>query len=97
MKKLLIIILAITGLSGCASGCTHACIFGFGPGNSAFDAIGLAMDRSDPCQTGAGNPARAEQLQRPVGYERPGFCGAGKGAPRRVVMDKYGNTVGYVQ
>ena len=96
MKTLIVVITALT-LTGCASGCREACLFGFGPGNPAFDRIGLAMDRSDPCQTGAGNPARAEQLQRPVGYERPGFCGAGKGSPRRTVMDKYGNTVGYVQ
>jgi len=96
MKKLLIIIAAMT-LTGCASGCYKACILGFGPGNGAFDAIGLAMDRGDPCQTGIGDPARAEQLGRPIGYERPSWCGAGRAKQRMVVTDKLGNTVGYVK
>jgi hypothetical protein len=97
VKRFVIVILAITGLSGCASGCTHACLFGFGPGNPVFDRVGLAMDRADACQTGAGNEERRRELGRPEGYQRPGFCGAGRVAKRTTITDKYGNTVGYVQ
>jgi hypothetical protein len=96
MKTFLIVILTAVGLTGCASGCTHACLFGFGPGNGAFDAIGLAMDRSDPCQTGAGNEARRQELNRPEGYQRPAACSGGKSPQRITVNDRLGNTTGYV-
>jgi len=97
MKTFIIAILTMTSLSGCASGCTHACLFGFGPGNSVFDKIGLAMDRGDPCQTGIGDEARRIELRRPVGYERPSWCGAGRRKPTHLILDRNGNTVGKIQ
>jgi len=96
MKTFLIVILTAVGLTGCATGCTHACLFGFGPGNPVFDRVGLAMDRADACQTGAGNEERRKELGRPEGYQRPGFCGAGRSPQRITVNDRLGNTTGYV-
>jgi hypothetical protein len=82
-------------LSGCASGCHTACIFGIGPGNSIFDNVGLAADRADECQTGAGNEARRIQLGRPVGYTAPEWCYANKTRAR--ITNRYGHTIGYVK
>lgn len=73
--------------SGCASGngCREACIFGFGPGNSTFDKIALAADRSDPCQAGT-TPERRKELGRPEGYQRPNWCGAGHGYSKPIYI-----------
>jgi hypothetical protein len=77
MKLILTALLSITALSGCASGCTHACIFGIGPGNKTFDQVALYHDRTDPCQSGQGTRTR-EELARPEGYTTPAWCGAGR-------------------
>jgi hypothetical protein len=96
MKTFIIAISIVTSLSGCASGCTNACLFGFGPGNPVFDRVGLAMDRADACQTGTGDEQRREELGRPPGYVRPSWCGAG-GSTRITINDRRGNTTGYVK
>lgn len=93
--KLLLTLLATLALSGCASTCTDACILGFGPGNAAFDRIALQSDRADECQTGGGNEARRQQLNRPVGYQAPSFCGAA--GKRQYLYDRTGRRVGYIQ
>ena len=95
--KLIISLCAIFALSGCASGCREACLLGFGLGNSVFDSIGLAMDRGDPCQTGIGDEARRIELRRPVGYERPSWCGGGRARTTHLILDRNGNTVGKIQ
>jgi lysozyme len=48
MKSLLLS--SVLLLTGCASNCTKACLFGIGPGNSAFDKIAKFHDDTDPCQ-----------------------------------------------
>jgi len=77
MKVLLVLVSALV-LQGCASKCTSHCVAGFGPGNSLFDKIAQYNDTQDPCQlTG-----------KPELYQRPGFCGANKGA---VIVRAQGN------
>lgn len=77
--KLIILLVSIL-LTGCASGCREACVFGFGPGNSLFDSYANYADKSDPCQF----------VGKPEGYELPGFCGASKGKVVRV--QRYNNS-----
>lgn len=93
--KLLLTLLATLALTGCASTCTDACILGFGPGSAAFDRIALQSDRADECQTGAGDEARRQQLNRPVGYTRPSFCGAA--GKRQHIYDRNGRRLGYIK
>lgn len=83
--KLLTALLAVLALSGCASGCREACIFGFGPGNAVFDRVALHYDTQDACQ----------HTGKPAGYELPGYCGASRG--RRSILDRSGHTIGYVK
>lgn len=78
MVKILIILSALM-LTGCATGCTHACVFGIGPGNSMFDAYANHADNQDPCQF----KGKAEN------YTLPSFCGASTGKVVRV--QKVGN------
>jgi hypothetical protein len=80
MKLLATLFLAI-GLTGCASQCRHSCILGWGPGSPSFDAVALQADRADACQGDhrTSTPERRAQLGRPDNYERPDFCGAGRG------------------
>ena len=66
MIKAFFISTLVLMLTGCASNCTHACLFGFGPGNSAFDKIADYHDNTDPCQFKG----------KPEGYKLPSFCGA---------------------
>lgn len=62
--KLALILLTVLQLTGCATGCREACVFGFGPGNSAFDAIAEYHDTRDPCQ----------RTGKEAGYRLPSFC-----------------------
>ena len=56
-------------LTGCASGCREACVFGIGPGNSMFDSYAKHADTQDPCQ----------MTGKREGYQFPNFCGASRG------------------
>lgn len=86
MKKLLgLSLITLIFLTGCASGCTHACLFGFGPGNATFDSVARHYDTEDRCQfTG-----------KPEGYQLPYYCGAG--SRRATITDRYGYTIGYIK
>lgn len=61
-------------MTGCASNCTHACVFGIGPGNSMFDNVADYHDRTDPCQ----------MKGKTENYQLPMYCGASKGKTVRV-------------
>jgi hypothetical protein len=78
MKTTLILSLILT-LSGCATGCREACVFGFGPGNSTFDTVAKFHNDQDPCILKG----------KPIGTVRPDFCGASNGMSVRI------NAVGY--
>ena len=67
--KLIAILLAVLSLTGCATGCQRACVFGIGPGNSMFDNYAEFSDKRDPCQFKGKEP----------GYQLPSFCGASSG------------------
>ena len=79
MNKLIIILSSVLLLSGCATGCQKACVFGIGPGNSMFDAYAEHADKQDPCQFKG----------KEQGYTLPEFCGASRGKVVRVT--KVGN------
>ena len=79
MKYLLLIILLT--LTGCASNCTEACVFGFGPGNSTFDVVAQHYNDRDPCILKG----------KPEGSTRPSFCGASSGRSVRITKS-IGNT-----
>ena len=74
MNKLIVILSSVLILSGCASNCTHACVFGFGPGSDAFKVVAKHYDDRDPCQL----------QNKPEGTVRPDFCGASNGKTIRV-------------
>ena len=83
--KLLVILLGTLALSGCASKCTHACLFGFGPGSDAFEQVARHYDTSDACQyTG-----------KSINYELPYYCGH-KSTKLRIT-DRNGHTIGYIK
>ena len=69
MKKLFVILASVLALTGCASGCQRACVFGIGPGNPIFDSYADNSDVRDPCQFKG----------KPADYKLPNFCGASKG------------------
>jgi hypothetical protein len=77
MKTL--ILSSVLFLTGCASNCTRACVFGFGPGNSAFDTVANYHDAMDPCQLKG----------KEQGYTYPDFCFANAG--KRVYSVKDAN------
>lgn len=93
--KLVTLLLATLTLTGCATGCQKACVFGFGPGNPAFDKIALIHDQQDECQTGGKDEARRKALNRPEGYTAPEWCYANK--RRATITNRYGQTIGYVK
>lgn len=74
MKYILILSLFLTG---CASNCTSHCVFGFGPGNTAFDAVAYHYDSRDPCQ----------HVGKPEGYQLASFCFANAGKKVYTVRD----------
>lgn len=76
MKTLIVLITVF--LTGCASQCKSHCVFGvFGPGNSAFDAIGHMYNKDDPCQF----------IGKPEGYKLADFCFANAGKRVYYVRD----------
>ena len=86
--KSLITLLIVFFLTGCASQCTHACLFGvIGPGNNLFDAMGDHYDTMDPCQFHG----------KPEGYKLADFCFANRGKTVYHVKDVNGLTVYKVQ
>ena len=94
--KLLATLLASLALTGCASNCSHACLFGFGPGNSVFNTVADAADRDDACQTNTHSRLTGERL-KPDGYEAPWFCKErGRNKSYRV-YDRSGRFVGSVR
>ena len=76
MKTL--ILSSVLLLTGCGT-CTHQCIAGFGPGNSAFEAMGSHYNTMDPCQ----------HYGKPEGYKLADFCFANAG--KRVYSVKDAN------
>jgi len=83
--KLLAILLGSLALSGCASKCTHACLFGFGPGSDAFETVANHYDTTDACK----------YKGKPLNYELPYYCGH-TGRKARIT-DRYGHTLGYIK
>ena len=81
MKTL--IILSVLFLTGCASKCTSHCAFGFGPGNSAFEAVANYYDSGDPCQ----------YKGKPEGYKLADFCFANRGKKVLNVVDTNGKVI----
>jgi len=65
-------------LTGCATGCRSHCVFGFGPGNAAFDAMGDHYNTMDPCQ----------YYGKPEGYQLADFCFKNAGKRVKYVYDK---------
>jgi hypothetical protein len=85
MKTLIVI--SVLFLSGCASKCTSHCLFGFGPGNSAFEAVANHYDSRDPCQ----------YKGKPEGYKLADFCFANRGKKVYQVVDNNGKVIYKVQ
>jgi hypothetical protein len=83
--KLLVILLGTLALSGCASKCTHACLFGFGPSSDAFEQVARHYDTTDACQ----------YKGKPLNYELPYYCGH-KSTNYRIT-DRNGHTIGYIK
>jgi hypothetical protein len=79
----LLIILSVLFLTGCASKCTSHCVFGFGPGNSAFEAVANHYDSRDPCQ----------YKGKPEGYQLASFCFANAGKKVLHVVDTNGKVI----
>lgn len=84
MKYILLLSVLLTG---CASSCKSHCILGFGPGNSAFDAMGDHYDTMDPCQYHG----------KPAGYKLADFCFANKGKTVYRVRDTNGKLIYKIQ
>jgi len=85
MKTLIVI--SVLFLSGCASKCTSHCLFGFGPGNSAFEAVANHYDSRDPCQ----------YKGKPEGYKLADFCFANRDKKVYQVVDNNGKVIYKVQ
>lgn len=81
MKTLLLS--SVLLLTGCASQCKSHCILGFGPGNSAFEAVANHYDSRDPCQ----------YKGKPEGYKLADFCFANRGKTVKYIKDTNGKTI----
>ena len=81
--KILILSSVLLSLTGCASQCTKACVFGFGPGNSAFEMVANHYDIMDPCQ----------YKGKPDGYKLADFCFANAGKRVYSVKDTNGKVI----
>jgi hypothetical protein len=79
----LLILSSVLFLTGCASKCTSHCVFGFGPGNSAFEAVANYYDSGDPCQ----------YKGKPEGYKLADFCFANRGKKVYHVKDTNGKII----
>lgn len=86
--KIIAILFAALSLTGCATGCREACVFGFGPGSSAFDAVASHYNKNDPCHVSSKEP----------GYQRPDFCYRGNGSRTSEVVriTRQGQTNTYI-
>lgn len=71
--KLLFTLIASLALTGCASNCTHACLFGFGPGNAVFNTVADSADRADQCQTNTHSRLTGQRL-KPDDHVVPDYC-----------------------
>jgi hypothetical protein len=99
MRKSLIIILLGLALTGCASGCHTACVWGIGPGNSMFDKVADHYDSTDPCQTREFSTLTGERL-KPAGYsvkDIPSWCSARKSTQRAQILDRNGRRIGEIR
>ncbi len=94
MKLILALTAALT-LTGCATNCTHACVFGFGPGNPMFNAIADSADRDDACQTKTHSTLTGARL-KPDGHQPPDFCKY-RGRPRVDIYDAAGRRIGEIR
>lgn len=95
MRQIIIALGLTMALSGCASNCTHACVFGFGPGNPIFNQVADSADRDDQCQTRTHSTLTGARL-KPDGHQAPDYCKY-RGQRRMIITDKYGHTVGYIR
>ena len=80
MKYILLLTFLLTG---CASNCTKACLFGIGPGNSAFDKVAKFHDDTDPCQYSG----------KKQNYVLPEYCFANRGKTVKYIKDVNGKTI----
>ena len=90
---------AVLLLSGCASGCREACVFGFGPGNPIFNKVADHYDSTDPCQTREFSTLTGERL-KPAGYtvkDIPCWCGANNRTQRAQILDRNGRRIGEIR
>jgi pyrimidine deaminase RibD-like protein len=85
--KTLILSSVLLSLTGCASQCTKACVFGFGPGNSAFEMVANHYDTMDPCQ----------HYGKPDGYKLADFCFSNRGKTVYSVKDVNNKTIYKIQ
>lgn len=101
MRVLAIVAVALS-LTGCATGCQHSCILGFGPGNPMFNRVADHYDRTDPCQTREFSSLTGERL-KPAGYtykDIPSWCGARAGGSRAqtiYIEDTRGRTIARIR
>ena len=86
MKTLIIILSSVLLLTGCGT-CTHHCVMGFGPGNSAFETIGSHYNTMDPCQ----------HYGKPDGHVFPDFCFSNAGKRVYSVKDANNKTIYKIQ
>lgn len=93
--KLILALVASLAVTGCASNCTHACVFGFGPGNSLFNQMADSADRDDQCQTRTHSSLTGARL-KPDGHVVPDYCKY-RGRSRWAITDKSGHTIGYIR
>jgi hypothetical protein len=95
MIKLAVILASALALTGCASTCERACVFGFGPGNSVFNSVADRADRDDPCQTNTHSRLTGTRLKAD-NHQPPDFCKF-RGSNRLVITDRYGHRIGTIQ
>ena len=93
--KLIIGIVAVLALTGCATGCERSCILGFGPGNPLFNKLADSADSSDECQTREFSSLTGQRLKQP-GHQAPDFCKM-RGRTQYELRDKTGRLVGIIQ
>jgi hypothetical protein len=83
--KLILSLTALLALTGCATKCTEACLFGFGPGSDAFETVARHYDTTDACSS----------VGKSINYVRPYYCGTTTKSQR--ITDRTGRTVGYIK
>jgi hypothetical protein len=93
--KLIAAVIATLTLTGCASTCERACVFGMGPGNPVFNAIADRADRDDQCQTRTHSTLTGARLKAD-GHVPPDFCKY-RGRPRLDIYDRYNHRIGSIR